>query len=660
MNLIARYQPQRNRFWPEVEDFFTNLPPQLFRQSILLKNNLATFYADTGQFSDILSREHDHPCLYLHFWLIDDWQTSKLGDRERLEKPLFLSAVFNFAAVYTQETILDEGSNFDQTYLFLAQSLRQQADRHLMEICPGTDAFWRYHQLGWNDYAEATLADWPAVNRADLPLDEAALTALPQRLAVTKLPIIGAALALDRAEDVPQLNRMLDHLNFVWQLLRDISTIRQDLVRQRFTYPLLKTIEAAGLDPHQPPAPEQILGALVLTGVMSKIEQICTGQLTSARELAESLKLPTFSEYCAVIENQVRHVVDLFSLKPQLKKPAGASEKPRRPMFAPFVETLPKVIEMAEGYLLADVSFRESWEIQRRGVFGVPEMIGRAFPAGFIAELLSRYGHDMAQSIDMVFETLAATGFRYYNHDHLPPDADDVAMALRLLPYSSQPEQHRALLQAPVDRLTASISTTGEIPVWLMTEAETQGDRFVSLWGNSCAAVSANALLGLISYDRAKYQSLIEKCAGKLFDDVGQRGIGAGWHYVPLYTIWIIVELMAQLQAQPMAAGLAQKLQAATQTLSARFKDEAQRYRVTPQDAALLSLICLSAGAPDEVKALFKPDWITILTKTQRYDGGWPGEPLYGTPTRGELATWYASNSVTTALCYHALKSYSS
>ena len=242
MNLIARYQPQRNRFWPEVEDFFTNLPPQLFRQSILLKNNLATFYADTGQFSDILSREHDHPCLYLHFWLIDDWQTSKLGDRERLEKPLFLSAVFNFAAVYTQETILDEGSNFDQTYLFLAQSLRQQADRHLMGIFPGTDAFWRYHQLGWNDYAEATLADWPAVNRADLPLDEAALTALPQRLAVTKLPIIGAALALDRAEDVPQLNRMLDHLNFVWQLLRDISTIRQDLVRQRFTYPLLKTI----------------------------------------------------------------------------------------------------------------------------------------------------------------------------------------------------------------------------------------------------------------------------------------------------------------------------------------------------------------------------------------------------------------------------------
>ncbi|MCB9107711.1 MAG: hypothetical protein H6633_26175 [Anaerolineales bacterium] len=658
MNLIARYQPQRNRFWPEIENFFTRLPPTLFRQSILLKNNLATFYAETGQFSDILSRENDHPGLYLHFWLIDDWQMAKSAEREMLERALFLTAVINFAAVYTQEAILDEGTNFDQTNLFLAQSLRQQAGRHLMEIFPGTAAFWQYHQRGWNDYAEATLADWSTDNRADLPLDEAALTALPQQLAVTKLPIIGAAMALGRVEAVPSLSRLVDHLNFVWQLLRDISTIRQDLTRQRYTYPILKTIEAAGFAPHQRPAPEQILGALVLTGVMGEIDQICTVQLAAARELAESLSLPTLVEYCAVVENQVEDVTDLFSLKSKSKKPVTESEKPRRPIFTPFVETLPKVIEMAEGYLLADLSFRESWEIQRRGVFGVSEIIGRAFPAGFIAEILTRHGHDMAQSIDMVFETLAATGFRYYNHDHLPPDADDVGLVLRLLPYSSQPERHRAIVQAPVERLVASISTSGEIPVWLIAKAETEAEtnRFVSLWGNSCAAVSANALLGLMSYDRTEYQPLIEKCVGKLFDDIGQRGIGAGWHYVPLYTIWIMCELIAQLQTQSMEIGLEQKLRAAAQTLTERFKEEVQRYRVTPQEAALLSLICLSPGAPDEMKALFKADWITILTKTQRYDGCWPGEPLYGTPTRGELATWYASSSVTTALCYHALK----
>jgi hypothetical protein len=55
-------------------------------------------------------------------------------------------------------------------------------------------------------------------------------------------------------------------------------------------------------------------------------------------------------------------------------------------------------------------------------------------------------------------------------------------------------------------------------------------------------------------------------------------------------------------------------------------------------------------------KPLFRVEWLTKLFKSQRYDGSWLAEPLFGTPTRGELATWYASSSVTTGFCYHALK----
>ena len=44
----------------------------------------------------------------------------------------------------------------------------------------------------------------------------------------------------------------------------------------------------------------------------------------------------------------------------------------------PYVDTLPKVVEMAEGYLLSDLTFRESWEVQRRGLFGLAEMTGKA------------------------------------------------------------------------------------------------------------------------------------------------------------------------------------------------------------------------------------------------------------------------------------------
>ena len=89
-----------------------------------------------------------------------------------------------------------------------------------------------------------------------------------------------------------------------------------------------------------------------------------------------------------------------------------------------------------------------------------------------------------------------------------------------------------------------------------------------------------------------------------------------------------------------------------------RFAIEIKRYRLSPQDAAFLTLICLSENAPSSIKPHFDPDWITLICKQQRYDGSWAGEPLFGTPTRGELATWYASNPVTTAYCYHALKTY--
>ena len=657
-NLIIQYQTQRNQYWPDIEHFFANLPPQLFRQGVMLKNNLATFYADTGQFRDILAREDDPPLFYAHLWLLDDWHIPVAAERTRLEAYLFLAAVFNFAAVYTEATIFDEGSNFDSTTLYLAQKLRRQADYHLSRLFPAQSPFWIYHQTLWDIHSEAQLAALQSWKDAVTVSAEQALSQLPQPLAYTKLAAIGAVLGADLDNHIPSLSQMLDHLNRVWQIVRDISTLRRDIARRRYSYPLIKTIQAAKLDPNQPLAPEQILGALALTGVMNEIGQTCAAELDSARNLADMLKLPSFNAHCDVVEKRVQDIVELFSLKNIGKKQVDASKKTSRPVFAPFVDTLPTVITMAEGYLLSDYSFRESWEVQRRGVFGVPEMVAKAFPMGFIIEILSRHGHAMAQPIDTVFQTLQATGFRYYNHDHLPPDTDDLGLALRLFAYSTQPESHRQILQAPLERLVSTISDAGDIPVWLMTSEQAETQYSVSLWGNHCAAVSANVLLGLISYDGAGYQALIETCTRKILGDVREQGVGAGWHYVPLYTTWIMFELASQLQTQPVGVTLKADLDAAVQMLADRFETEIQRQRVTSQDAALLTLMTLSTGAPDTVKAAFNPDWITLLCKTQRYDGSWPGEPLYGTPTRGELAAWYASSSVTTALCYHALKIY--
>jgi hypothetical protein len=421
-------------------------------------------------------------------------------------------------------------------------------------------------------------------------------------------------------------------------------------------------MQVAGIDLHQPVLPEQILGALVLTGIMERIGQECLAYLELCRLDAQRLQLPTFSAYVDVVETLVNEVVALFSLKakPDSAAKQRSAQKLSRPLFAPAEATLPKVIEMATGYLLADPTFRESWEVQRRGLFGIPEMTGRAFPAGLIVEILCQHGHNLAGSVDTIFDTLQATGFRYYDHPHLPPDSDDVGLLLRLYRYSAQPDKHRRLLQPPLRWLHMNVRQSGEIPVWLVQNeapAET-GHAFLSLWGNNCAAVEANLLLGLIDYDWPAHHSLVEKSAGNIFERLQAGGLSAAPHYVPLYTLWTIFKLVASLTAKPIPPGLRHKLAPLTQLLLDQLQVEAQRHSPGPQDAAFLTLICLSDHAPDGARLLFDPAWISLLCKRQRYDGSWPAEPLFGTPTRGELATWYASNSVTTAFCYHALKHY--
>jgi hypothetical protein len=709
VNWATKYQRQRDQFWPAVEHFFAQLPPRLFRQGVLLQNNLATFYADTGQFKDILCRERDHPLLYLHFWLLDDWDQPDSANRNEFEQRLFLAMLFAFAAVYTHESILDESTNFDNSYLLLERALTQQADLHLAHLFPGSSPFWTYHRAFWQEYAEAFLmtTDPSPLLRTGRQPPTANLRRLAEKLAFTKIPTAAVALSMGREDILPEVCARLDGFNRVFQSMREIATLRRDLAQRNFTYPILRTMQEAGLDPRQPLPSEQILGAMVLSGSIAKICQENLTELEECRTATQTLHLPSFAAYLRGIEAWVAEVQELFSVKkgPTAQNLGATPRKrsashlglraPQRPLFAPHVDTLPKVIEMAEGYLLSDLTFRESWEVQRRGVFGLAEMTAKAFPMGLIALALCQHGHDMSEPIDEVFSTLQATGFRYYDHPHLPPDADDLGLLLRLYPYSSQPERHREVLQAPLRWLQNSLGESGEIPVWLKTPPNTVDGveyPFLSLWGQNCATVEANVLLGLLAYDGEGYRHLIETSAKHWCESWLTKGLSATRHYVPLYALWLALELIAKLgyvtpgvspaemknppdsggeeslgsvQLDVGEEGWSNRLDKVVRTVMECLAVEANRPGLTSQDAAFLSLACLSSGNQETLSVFAKrtlrvrlPDWITLLCKTQRYDGSWADEPLFGTPTRGELATWYSSRTVTTAFCYQALKTY--
>ena len=637
-------QPKRRQYWPEVEAWFGDLPPELFRQGALLRHDLATFYSDSGQFEDILSRAEDYPLLDQHFWLLDDWHFPEGQARADIEKHIFQGMVFTFGAAYTYESILDEDTNFDAHYQRLEQALTQRARHHFAQLFPEPSPFWEHYRALMDDYAQA-------VSRPGDSLEEARQQ-LGRQLAFAKIPAIAVALWAGEeyaaAARLPKLLSMLDALHAALQVRREIFNLRRDVRRGRCTYPIFKTLRDAGIGLGQPVTPERLLGAMLLTGALDQIVGECLAWLSAARALGQELGLPTFSVYFDSTDHQLRELQELFSLKTPT-----ASTQPKV-SFAPARDTLSQATEMAEGYLLSDRTFRESWEVQRRGMFGFPELVGKAFAPGLIVEVLCQHRDDMAEQVGEVFRSLAENDFRYYPHPSVPPDADDLGLALRLFKYSAKKDVHRQLLQTPLRWLLANVSESGSIPCWFTRQVETLSSNYTGvLWGNHCATVEANLLLGLMDYDGTAYQDLIAKASARWLERWLVSGLGANTLYVSPYALWTAGRLLTKLSTPSTSEAVLVKIRLASESLLNRLSQEAAN-AAAPQEAALLALACALPLA----EPLFDSRWITRLLKNQGYDGSWAGEPLFVTPTRGEVAAWYASRSVTTAFCYHALKLY--
>jgi hypothetical protein len=270
-----------------------------------------------------------------------------------------------------------------------------------------------------------------------------------------------------------------------------------------------------------------------------------------------------------------------------------------------------------------------------------------------IIELLCANGHDLSAQVDEVFRILQRDEFRYYDKYKIPPDADDLGLLLRLHRYSAQKEAHREMLHRPLRWMESNVLPSGEFPVYFTRDIDVPIDPG-NRWATRCMSVEINILLGLIDYDWERYQALVEKSALNLFERLLKHGLGLTTNYDLLYALWIIPTLMARLSIQPIGSELQEKIELVRSVVRERVAREAQRRFISPQQAAFLTLACL--GHPAE--ALFRPQWITILMKNQRYDGSWEAEPFYPTPNRGGVATWYASRPITTAFCTHALQTY--
>jgi hypothetical protein len=297
-------------------------------------------------------------------------------------------------------------------------------------------------------------------------------------------------------------------------------------------------------------------------------------------------------------------------------------------------------MQMAESFLRADLTFRESWETHREGMLGA-SLVSSRFPAALILEIVCRNGHKLQGAVDDFIAHAEATGFRYYDHPDADPDSDTVGAVLRLLQYSSDPGRRSAALIRILECVDRVAAVDGQLPVWLTPCSDANGDQPPTLkLGEGCGTVVAHLLLGLMTLGEER-ASTARQAAAALFDRIAEVGLGANVNYPPRYALLTYFRLFD-------AAGIEHPV---SDILNAELERRSALPAESAQDAALALLGARAAHRPE----LVAERWVATILDQQRFDGSWIGEPFAVAPNRGWRATPYSSTTLSTALCYDAL-----
>jgi hypothetical protein len=644
----AAQRAARDRAWPDVERLLAQLPPRLAAQAKLLEYDLALRTATSGQLRDAFLGADAFPLTSIPSWLLADLAVPIDDRRDAIERRLYVAAVLLALAAQALDEVGDEGSFADGSRAVAAGALAELALAEATRLVEfGLDA--RSLVGASIDGAEAWLRARDTVE-LETTADPGAWL-VPRWGSAAEVVARAACATAGRNDLAPGVVALLDDLAVADQLLVDLEGIHRDLMRHRPTYPILLACRSAGLPTDPWPEPVVGLGAVAVTGTAGVVMARVRERLDEARRRADELTLPTFAGYVEAARGRFE-----ARLANGGGSDAAAPTDGGRPILRLVEPTLAMALTMAERFLLADPLLRESWETHREGMFGAPEVAAR-FPAGLVLEVLGRHGHAVGDRVEAFLAFAVENGFRYYDHPWSDADADSVGICARLAAGVRNAEavgRPRPELSAVLDCVAADVDRTGRIGVWLAPCPGVSGaleprPRVTAL-GDHCATVAAHLLLGLVAFDPSRYGSTIGRAGTELARRVAASGIGANVDYPPLYALAILGRTIRTLPpfTEPAVAPI---LSAARATLDADLDRAAGSAHTTPQAAALFALACLELDRRD----LADPGWIAAVLRRQRFDGGWNGEPFAAAPNRGDAVTWYASATLTSALCYDAL-----
>lgn len=619
---------RRERYWPCVLRELAELPLRQLQSALLLLHDVGMQYAPDADPQELLTRLQDWPLLDLPASLLAEWAAGDL--QGKAEEALFVASTLSFLAAVTASSVNAPSSALQGADLALAGALRERAGEAWRTLFPAASPFWHH--------------------------DDHTRSAAPEPFgSLGGLPLVAVALLCQRDAAVPRLLRYAAATEGVHSALDEIARLGQDLHNDG-SNALLSHLRRPGTGRSRRIDLPVALGTLLLSGTLRQWLDQQQERIAAARAEALALHSTVLAAYCDELQSLLAQVASRVGL-PRTANAALAEGRLLGGYFKLTTDLLAHAIASAEASLLADPSFREAWDCCRRPGHRLGTVLARFFPISLVIDILGRYGNSLRDTVDELLATLEACGYRYIENgaEAIAPDADDLALALRMLRFASDPASHRQKLQRPLRWMQEHQRPDGQIPVWFRRhDAPPALAEGVVLYGSNCATVESNLLLSLIDFDWNEYAALIIASASNWCRRWRSVGLAAAEHYTPLYSLWSALELIHALRRQPIPDALGRALSEVEQLVCQRLRQEAAGNIPSPQDAAFMTLASLRChGIPLDRR------WISTMIKTQRPDGAWEGEGIYIVPGgRGLVTDWFKSRTITTAFIYHALCQY--
>ena len=654
-DFTERYERQRLLAWPYIESFFHNLPPSLTDMGWQFAQRLARQTAPSGHFKDALKHPATARVAYLPLWHIEAYvqQGVSIQNVEVLQAHLFASAFLGFAAIRIHDDLID-GDNVDTPIneLQLANLLIFAATRHLHQLFGSDSPLWEHHARHWNEFTHAVQVDIER-NRAGLAhFDDQALLLIGRKAALLKTYPVAVAQYTGREDQIAEFEAIMDSFNTAIQINNDIQSINRDLAMGHYTHPLVAAATAAGYGLGTHPPQDALLHSMIISTALvashRKANAYYKIALQQSRELAID-DLTAFIEWhiedlaqseerwSALQEDADRVPVSFLNV---LGKTVAVGDEP--------LSALRRCVNMALQFLLFDPKLRESWEVQRTGVWDQELLIGDVFSRALITDVLAQYGKISADQVESVLGQYQANGWRYYrDFKRLPPDIDDIAQTIRLLKHVGWDEMtKRAYLEAPLRWLEANRAQDGGFPVWLTEDIEDRpAEGWIHLGGTRCLACEANLIDALADWNTAATNTWLPQAMTSLLDRWENQGYNGVYYYKPAYGASVIARCLAN---KNLLAGLQQGLVDRMELLLRTLAQE-QRATAVADPVSLAASLQIMARVSDVAVDIIHQRR-ELLLGCQSFDGGWGTFELFrcpGTPHRA--MGWHGGRLLTTA-----------